>query len=153
LALLFLPVSRLGLITPLGTADAMSSVGDDVELIAQPGLRLIFSHEALEQAPGKSVHPLAALAPSLEDADRAPTNLFTSSHRIKLQRPLLLPRLLAQALGAGRAVELFGADSRSHRRLGAALITTKELPASKGSLLSLIHLLAEPDHLHPHGVL
>jgi hypothetical protein len=59
----------MGLFTPIGTAGAMSSVGDEVELFAQPGFRLILLREALEQAPGKSVHPLGALTPSLEDAD------------------------------------------------------------------------------------
>jgi hypothetical protein len=42
LALLFLPVSCLGLVMPLSTAGAMSPVGDVVELFAQPGFRLIF---------------------------------------------------------------------------------------------------------------
>jgi hypothetical protein len=43
--------------------------GDEVELFAQPGFRLILLREASERAPGKSVHPLVALTPSLEDAD------------------------------------------------------------------------------------
>jgi hypothetical protein len=57
----------------------------DAVLFAQPGFRLILLHEALEHAPGKPVHPLGALAPSLGNADRAPTNLATSGHRIKLE--------------------------------------------------------------------
>ena len=42
LALLLLPVSRLGYVVPLGTAGSMSPVGDVVELFAQPSFRLIF---------------------------------------------------------------------------------------------------------------